>query len=469
MSIPEKCQAHDQSAGRHRGERGRRCRPDAVSDDCAVCHGSDGRGRDQRPAAGSIRRPPTCSRQPTRPAHRRRAVLLHPQWHPEHRHAGLAAARRARPGSWSPTCAICPSPRRPARHAGACATRLAAHYVGSAACKTCHQRPFTSDGRRPRWPTWCAIRNEHPEAIIPDLSKPDPLVTFTKDDIAFVYGSKWKQRYFKKVGDDYFPLPGAVGRDAQEVEALLREGRLVGALLSAGQFAAPDRPALRRLPLGRTTTSRPRRVTEWNVGCEKCHGPGQRAREAARSPPTSSIRRGWTTCRPTTPASSATPRAGRSSNPIDGKYYDWPVGYDVGRKLQRLLEAGGAQARRDDLHPLRRRHGAQEPHAGQRLRHEPDVHARRDLLHLPRRRTARVTTRTCCEAGQCRCASTATAPVRPNGPHAPTHRAAHPSPGRQRRQRVHRLPHAEDRADHRRRERAQPHLPLRQPGHDRSR
>jgi hypothetical protein len=23
----------------------------------------------------------------------------------------------------------------------------------------------------------------HPEAIIPDLSKPDPLVTFTKDDI----------------------------------------------------------------------------------------------------------------------------------------------------------------------------------------------------------------------------------------------------------------------------------------------
>ena len=46
----------------------------------------------------------------------------------------------------------------------------------------------------------------HPDAIIPDLSKPDPLVTFKKDDIAFVYGSKWKQRYFTRVGDDYFPL-----------------------------------------------------------------------------------------------------------------------------------------------------------------------------------------------------------------------------------------------------------------------
>ena len=46
----------------------------------------------------------------------------------------------------------------------------------------------------------------HPEAILPDLSKPDPLVKFTKDDIAFVYGSKWKQRYFTKRGDDYYPL-----------------------------------------------------------------------------------------------------------------------------------------------------------------------------------------------------------------------------------------------------------------------
>ena len=48
---------------------------------------------------------------------------------------------------------------------------------------------------------------EHPDAIIPDLSKPDPLLTFTKDDIALVYGSRWKQRYFKKVGDDYFVFP----------------------------------------------------------------------------------------------------------------------------------------------------------------------------------------------------------------------------------------------------------------------
>ena len=44
---------------------------------------------------------------------------------------------------------------------------------------------------------------QHPDAIIPDLSKPNPLVKFTRNDIALVYGSVWKQRYFKKVGDDY--------------------------------------------------------------------------------------------------------------------------------------------------------------------------------------------------------------------------------------------------------------------------
>ena len=43
--------------------------------------------------------------------------------------------------------------------------------------------------------------------VLPDFNKADPLLTFKLDDVAFVYGSKWKQRYFKKVGNDYYPLP----------------------------------------------------------------------------------------------------------------------------------------------------------------------------------------------------------------------------------------------------------------------
>ena len=38
------------------------------------------------------------------------------------------------------------------------------------------------------------------EAILPDLSTPDPLVEFTKDDIAFVW-QQMEQRYFTKSDD----------------------------------------------------------------------------------------------------------------------------------------------------------------------------------------------------------------------------------------------------------------------------
>jgi len=74
-----------------------------------------------------------------------------------------------------------------------------AHYVGSAACSSCHQTLYD------HWKKTLmanVVRNptEHPDAIIPDLSKPNPLVTFTAADIAFVYGSKWKQHTHHKAG-----------------------------------------------------------------------------------------------------------------------------------------------------------------------------------------------------------------------------------------------------------------------------
>src|SRR3954466_11545271 len=88
----------------------------------------------------------------------------------------------------------------------ALAAALNAQYAGSGKCRDCHAEVF-SRWTKTRMANVVRDPRTHPDAIIPDLSKPDPLVKFTRDDIAFVYGSKWKQRYFTKRGDDYFPLP----------------------------------------------------------------------------------------------------------------------------------------------------------------------------------------------------------------------------------------------------------------------
>jgi mono/diheme cytochrome c family protein len=78
-----------------------------------------------------------------------------------------------------------------------------AHYVSSAVCQSCHTGVY-EHWKKTRMANVVRDPKEYPDAIIPDLSKPDSLVTFTKDHIAFVHGSKWKQRYFKKSGNDYF-------------------------------------------------------------------------------------------------------------------------------------------------------------------------------------------------------------------------------------------------------------------------
>ncbi len=205
-------------------------------------------------------------------------------------------------------------------------------YAGSEACKTCHAALYA------RWSKTLmanVVRDPktHPEAIIPDLSVPNALVKFSRDDIAFVYGSKWKQRYFTKKGDDYYPL----GAQWDVTHRMWRP-----------YFAAPgsdwwtafypgDNMARPTGPLCDGCHSvnydiRVKSVTEWNVGCEKCHGPGaEHARRPSRANIVNPARLPFTDANDVCIQCHSQGRP--LANPIDGKYYDWPVGFEAGKHL----------------------------------------------------------------------------------------------------------------------------------------
>ena len=208
----------------------------------------------------------------------------------------------------------------------------AAHYVGSPACEKCHAAIYQ---RWKKTPMANVVRDprEHPDAIIPDL-RTNNVEKFTIDQVALVYGSKWKQRYFTKLGGDYYPLP--VQWDVGNRKWLRYHVPDAGADWWTAYYPSSNM----QRPTGPTCDGchsvnydiHTKQVTEWNVGCERCHGPGS---EHVAHPTRSNILNpaemddvaSTDTCIQC--HSQGRPRAGL----IEGKAWDWPVGYHVGLRL----------------------------------------------------------------------------------------------------------------------------------------
>jgi len=168
----------------------------------------------------------------------------------------------------------------------------------------------------------------HPEVIIPDLSKTDPLVKFTKDDIAFVYGSKWKQRYFTKRGDDYYVFPAQwdvthqIWRPYQPAPGT----DWWTAYYPNDNMQRPTGPLCDGCHSVNYDVAK-KTVTEWNVGCEKCHGPGsQHAAKPARDNIVNPAR--LNSLQASDSCIQCHSQGKPVNNPINGRYYDWPAGYD---------------------------------------------------------------------------------------------------------------------------------------------
>ena len=206
-----------------------------------------------------------------------------------------------------------------------------ARYIGSAACAKCHSETYKSWKKTPMANVVRDPR-EHPDAIIPDLAT-NTIAKFKKEDVAFVYGTIWKQRYFQKVGDDLFPL-GAQWDIANRVWKPYH----VAKGTDWWESFYPEDNA--RRPTGPTCDGchsvgydvATKQVAEWNVGCDRCHGPGS---EHAAHPTAWNIanpgRMDYVSANDTCIQCHSQGRP--LKNPIEGRYYDWPVGYRVGMRL----------------------------------------------------------------------------------------------------------------------------------------
>jgi predicted CXXCH cytochrome family protein len=301
---------------------------------CEICHAYDGGGKSEI-GGGQYPRPPDLRSSPVQSMsdgelfyHLKNGI----------RHTGMPAWTLPDRQLWQVTAYLRHLPQiaalSPASASADQANQSArtAHYVGSAACRSCHAEIYD------RWQKTLMANvvrdpHAHPDAIIPDFSKPDPLLTFTKDDIALVYGSKWKQRYFKRVGEDYFVLPAQwdVSHKLWRAYFVKNGSDWWAPLYPPDNMKRPTGPlcdGCHSVNYNIDTKT----VTEWNVGCERCHGPGS---DHAAHPNTADIinpaKLGYVQATDTCIQchSQGQPLA----NPIKGKYYDWPVGFSMGAKL----------------------------------------------------------------------------------------------------------------------------------------
>jgi len=208
-------------------------------------------------------------------------------------------------------------------------------YVGSEVCGACHDRHY--DG----WKSTLHSRMEQVVIVTEgtdrnvhgDFSSKDPDLTFTLDDVDMLVGNRFKQRYAKKIGDDYYMLPAQWNLETKEwVPYKPKKGWWAMEGLYPDQW---DKRPTSKLCEGCHTTGfdiKTKIPSERSIACESCHGPGSRhmaSREAEDivNPARLDHERGNMICF----------QCHMSGRPPKGEFdvYAWPVGYTAGADLKR--------------------------------------------------------------------------------------------------------------------------------------
>jgi hypothetical protein len=111
--------------------------------------------------------------------------------------------------------------------------------------------------------------------VVGDFSIPDEDLTFTPGDVDMIIGSRFKQRYAKKIGDDHYLLKAQW--DVAPKEWVFYFPKLDWWAYEGIYPAAWDKRPAPKLCSGCHNTGfdmATRTPAEENIACESCHGPG---------------------------------------------------------------------------------------------------------------------------------------------------------------------------------------------------
>jgi hypothetical protein len=143
-----------------------------------------------------------------------------------------------------------------------------ATFVGSEACKKCHERTFLE------WKTSLHSRmmqnaKAYPEANIGDFEIASDIRKFDKKEVGYTLGSQWKQQYMEKKGRDLLVLPAQYNVPTGKWQAYFPDdpAKRVWFQECAGCHATGVNPEKKSF-------------VEMGISCESCHGPGSNHVEA---------------------------------------------------------------------------------------------------------------------------------------------------------------------------------------------
>ena len=133
-------------------------------------------------------------------------------------------------------------------------------YIGSEKCAQCHGAKYESYQQ-----TWHAkiLRPATSETVMGDFGSSDPDLTFSRDDVIYVVGGQFSQRYLSEIDGELYVLPAQWN-------------------VTAGEWVAYRPTDWRERPYTRYcagchTTGLDAVSGKWaedGVQCETCHGPG---------------------------------------------------------------------------------------------------------------------------------------------------------------------------------------------------